>query len=329
MLLSKINLEALKIVPSLMYGALHISAWRDRSGYRIRMTKREAFKYVPKCREILPKELNRLKDFIGRSSKLFVLTGAGISTESGIKDYRSEGVGLYATSKQRPVQYSDFLTKSSARQRYWARNAIGWPIFRSFEPNVAHCYLATLENQGALHWLATQNVDNLHHKAGSRRMTEFHGTAYAVVCLNCHTVISRDKMQEKIHECNQGWEATVLEEAPDADVVISDDAIKSFVTPSCDRCDGILKPNVVFFGDIVHKRDVEMINSKINESDACLIIGTSIETFSAFRHVRLAKKIGIPIGIINIGPTRADDLADFKIPGRCGYVMDFLLSNRS
>ena len=288
--------------------------------------EREIFKYVPKCSKVFPKELHRLKEFITRSSKLFVLTGAGASTESGIKDYRSEGVGLYSTSKERPVQYSDFLNKSSARQRYWARNAIGWPIFRSFEPNMAHSCLATLENQGALHWLATQNVDNLHYKAGSRRVTEFHGTAFAVVCLNCHTVISRDRMQEKIHAYNPGWEATVLEERPDADVVISDKAVKSFITPSCDKCGGILKPNVVFFGGTIHRRDVEMINSRINESDACLVIGTSVETYSAFRHVQHAKKIGIPIGIINIGPTRADHLADFKISGRCGHVLSSLYS---
>lgn len=286
--------------------------------------ERQMFKYVPKCREVFPKELDRLKEFIAKSSKLFVLTGAGVSTESGIKDYRSEGVGLYSTSKHRPLQYSDFLKKATARQKYWARNAIGWPIFRSFEPNVSHTFLASLENQGTLHWLATQNVDNLHYKAGSRRVTEFHGTAFTVVCLNCHTVISRDKMQEKIHECNPDWEATVLEEAPDADVVISDDAVKSFVTPSCDKCDGILKPNVVFFGDSVHKHDVEIINNKINESDACLVIGTSVETYSSFRHVQFAKTVEIPISIINIGPTRADHLADFKISGRCGHILSSL-----
>ena len=282
------------------------------------------YKYVPKCREVLPKELSRLKDFITKSSKLFVLTGAGVSTESGIKDYRSEGVGLYSTSKERPVQYSDFLNKSSARQRYWARNTIGWPIFRSYEPNVAHSYLATLENQGTLHWLATQNVDNLHYKAGSRRVTEFHGTAFAVVCLNCHAVISRDRMQEQIHRCNPGWEATVLEERPDADVVISDDAIESFITPCCDKCGGILKPNVVFFGDTIGRRDVDTVNGKIDESDACLVIGTSVETYSAYRHLQHAKKTGIPIGIVNIGPTRADHIADFKISGRCGDILSSL-----
>lgn len=288
------------------------------------MMKREVFKYVPKCKEVLPKELNALRQFVAKSSKLFVLTGAGISTESGIRDYRSEGVGLYSTSKHRPIQHSEFVNKSSARQRYWARNAIGWPAFRSHQPNVAHSYLATLENKGTLHWLATQNVDNLHYKAGSRRVTEFHGTAYAVVCMKCHTMISRDVMQEKIYRCNPGWGATVLEEAPDADVVIPDDSVKSFIVPSCDKCSGILKPNVVFFGDSVRKYNIEMINNRINESDACLIMGTSVETYSAFRHVLLAKRMGIPIGIINIGPTRADHLADLKISSRCGYILSSL-----
>ncbi|XP_065891818.1 NAD-dependent protein lipoamidase sirtuin-4, mitochondrial-like [Dysidea avara] len=285
-----------------------------------------SFKYVPKHKEISEKEIRRLKEFIAKSSRLFVLTGAGVSTESGIKDYRSQGVGLYHTSQHRPMQHSEFIKSEAARQRYWARNAVGWPIFREFQPNIIHSYLATLENQGTLHWLATQNVDNLHYKAGSRKVTELHGTVYAVVCLNCHAVISRDAMQEKISASNQGWTAAMLEEAPDADVVISEDAVKSFVTPSCDNCGGILKPNVVFFGGSVNKRIVDLINSQISVADALIVLGTSVQTYSALRHVKYANMMSIPIGIVNIGPTRVDSLANFKISSRCGYVFGKILS---
>ena len=283
-------------------------------------------KFVPKHKEISEKEIRGLKEFIAKSSRLLTLTGAGVSTESGIKDYRSEGVGLYHTSHHRPMQHSEFIKSAAARQRYWARNAVGWPIFRKFQPNIVHGYLATLENQGILHWLVTQNVDNLHYKAGSRRVTELHGTVYAVVCLNCHAVISRDAMQEKISASNPGWSAAILEEAPDADVVISENDVKRFVTPSCDKCGGVLKPNVVFFGGSVNKRTVELINTKISEADGLLVLGTSVETYSAFRHIKHAKMLNIPIGIVNIGPTRVDKLADFKLSGRCGYVFEKILT---
>jgi len=289
-------------------------------------TLRSSLKYVPKHKDLSEKEIRKLKEFIAKSSRLFVMTGAGVSTESGIKDYRSQGVGLYHTSKRRPMQHSTFISSETARQRYWARNAVGWPMFRKFQPNTVHSYLATLENQGTLHWLATQNVDNLHYKAGSRRVTELHGTVYAVVCLNCHSVISRDAMQEKIRASNVGWTAKMLEEAPDADVVISEDAVKSFVTPSCDSCGGILKPNVVFFGGSVSKRTVDLINSKISEADALLVLGSSVETYSAYRHIKYANTLSIPIGIVNIGPTRVDSLANLKISGRCGYVFGKIIS---
>ena len=271
-------------------------------------------------------DISRLEEFILSSSRLFVLTGAGVSTESGIKDYRSEGVGLYATSDQRPTNYSDFLQSASVRQRYWARNTTAWPVFFSFKPNITHKFLATLEHRDRLHWLVTQNVDSLHHKSGSRRLTELHGTVASVICLSCHFMMPRDELQEKIFRENPHWGAIKPEGlAPDADVFVDESAVRTFKTPHCDRCGGILKPDVVFFGDSVPKRRVEEISKRLEEADACMVVGSTLETYSSFRHIRHCSEMGKPLLILNIGLTRADHLANVKIVGRCGQAFQTLL----
>ena len=281
--------------------------------------------YVPAHSSILTSELIKLEKFLSNSRKLFVLTGAGISTESGIKDYRSEGVGHYATTTHRPTNYIDFLRNPAVRQRYWARNATGWPVFSSFRPNISHRFLATLEHTGRLHWLVTQNVDNLHHKAGSRRITELHGSVFSVVCLSCKQMSPRDDLQRRISAENPGWVATSEGLAPDADVFVAEEAVQRFRTPLCDHCGGIMKPNVVFFGDSVPKRRVEEVNQRLEESDACLVVGSSLETYSSYRHVCRGKELGMPLLILNIGPTRADNLADVKIVGRSGEAFAWLM----
>lgn len=271
-------------------------------------------------------DIARIEEFIRSSNRLFVLTGAGVSTESGIKDYRSEGVGLYATSDQRPTNYSDFLRSASVRQRYWARNTTAWPVFSNFKPNITHKFLATLEHRNRLHWLVTQNVDSLHHKSGSRRLTELHGTVASVICLSCHFMMPRDELQEKIFRENPHWSAIKPEGlAPDADVFVNESAIRTFKTPHCDRCGGVLKPDVVFFGDSVPKRRVDEISERLEEADACMVVGSTLETYSSFRHIRRCSEMGKPLLILNIGPTRADHLADVKIVGRCGQAFQILL----
>jgi NAD-dependent deacetylase sirtuin 4 len=256
-----------------------------------------------------------------------VLGGAGLSTESGIKDYRSEKVGHFATTDQRPTKYGDFLKSSKVRQKYWARNATAWPLFKTFKPNKSHKYLATLEHMGILHWLVTQNVDNLHHEAGSRLLTELHGTVFSVICLDCKLKQSRDEVQDQIHALNPSWEAVPQGFAPDADVFISDELVKSFNVPHCTRCGGTLKPDVVFFGDNIPLRRVRAVSDKVAGSDAMMIVGSSLETYSAMRHVMEAKKLNIPILILNIGRTRADLLADTIITARCGEAFSILLDN--
>lgn len=281
--------------------------------------------FVPPHDSLSLQSLEKVEQFLSNSKKLFVLTGAGISTESGIKDYRSEGVGLYATSTSRPTNYSDFLRSAAVRQRYWARNTTAWPFFSSFNPNISHKALATLEHCGNIHWLVTQNVDSLHHKAGSRRVTELHGTVASVVCLNCHQMSSRDEIQKKIFAENPSWSAKPQGFAPDADVFVAESEIVKFRTPICD-CGGVLKPNVVFFGDTVPRQRVEEVNQRLDESDACLVIGSSIETYSSFRHVKRCKDMGKPLLIINIGPTRADSLADMKVVARSGEIFTELMN---
>ena len=283
-------------------------------------------RFVPASSSIPHHILKRLELFVGSARRLFVLTGAGVSTESGIRDYRSEGVGLYASSHHRPVQHADFIKSTEARQRYWARNAMAWPRFSTFKPNSAHKLCASLEHQGHLHWTVTQNVDGLHIKAGSRRITELHGTMHAVVCLDCKTVISREELQSKIGELNGGWEPTVEGYAPDADSIIADDAVKAFNVPACESCGGVLKPNVTFFGDSVPRSVVYDVNQKVAESDALLVMGSSCQTYSAYRHLLHAQRLELPIGILNIGHTRADHIAFLKVDGSCSEAANWLLS---
>ena len=286
---------------------------------------RQIPKTVPQHHPLKELDRQRLLDFFTRSQRLFVLTGAGVSTESGIKDYRSEKVGLFATTKHRPTNYSDFLSSPEVRRRYWARNTTAWPVFKSFQPNLTHRYLATIEHTGRLHWLVTQNVDNLHHKAGSRQLTELHGTVYSVICLDCKLMLSRDEVQKQVMDTNKGWSAIPEGFAPDADVFVSEDAVKTFKTPLCQKCGGILKPDVIFFGDTIPKPRVKWISERIAESDAVAIVGSSVETYSALRHVKQAKDLGLPILVLNIGPTRADSLADLVINARSGEVFKWML----
>jgi len=280
--------------------------------------------FVPAHKSISDMDLEKVEAFLRPSKKLFVMTGAGVSTESGIKDYRSEGVGLYSTSTTRPTNYSEFLRSSSVRQRYWARNTTAWPFFSKWQPNITHNSLATMEHRGQVHWLVTQNVDNLHHKAGSRKLTELHGNMFSVICLQCHWMTSREELQTRILQENVGWTAQPQGFAPDADVVVSQSEVKIFRTPTCDRCGGTVKPNVVFFGDTVPKRRVEFVAERLTECDAVMMVGTSAETYSCVRHVRQCKDMKLPLLVVNIGPTRVDDLADLRIHCRAGELFERL-----
>ncbi|XP_014479968.1 PREDICTED: NAD-dependent protein deacylase Sirt4 isoform X2 [Dinoponera quadriceps] len=263
----------------------------------------------------------RLKEFINKHHRLCVLTGAGISTESGIPDYRSAEVGLYARSDRRPVLYKEFCDSERIRRRYWARNFVGWPRFSSLKPNITHLILKDLEYVKNIGCIVTQNVDNLHSKAGSKKIIELHGTAFKVKCLNCDHKICRYKLQEVFQELNPSMIATTQIIRPDGDVELSQEQVEDFNVPACGNCGGILKPDIVFFGDNVPRDIVQNVKTNVESLDALLILGTSLSTFSAYRIVLQAIDAKKPIAIINIGKTRADEMINLRVEGRCGDIL--------
>lgn len=291
----------------------------------MRKAHKDSSRFVPEADPTSESDMYNLTNFVRQNRKILVLTGAGISTESGIPDYRSEGVGLYARSNNRPVQYSDFVRSASIRQRYWARNFVGWPQFSSFLPNICHKILRQWEISGKLHWLVTQNVDALHFKAGSEHLTELHGSAHRVMCLNCENRMPRTELQDLIHKHNPSWRAESVEMAPDGDVRLNTEQVQGFKVPPCPSCGGVLKPEIIFFGDSVPKPTVNFVFGKVTESDGLLVLGSSLEVYSGFRFVNAAQMQGKPIAIVNIGPTRADDLASVKISAKCSDVLQQIL----
>lgn len=194
----------------------------------IRRYSSTTHEFVPKAKSVTRADIEEFCEFIDRGRNILVITGAGISTESGIPDYRSQGVGLYATSKSRPVIYQDFVKSEKIRQRYWARNFIGWPRFSSVQPNVSHKFLTKLENSGKLCWLVTQNVDALHYKAGSMKVTELHGSSFRVACMRCEYKVNRHDLQIAIESLNPSWRAFSDKLAPDGDIQLSQEEIEGF-----------------------------------------------------------------------------------------------------
>ncbi|XP_024879897.1 NAD-dependent protein deacylase Sirt4-like [Temnothorax curvispinosus] len=277
--------------------------------------------FVPKCDPASTEDVTRLKEFVDKHERLCVLTGAGISTESGIPDYRSAEVGLYARSTHKPMLYKEFCNSETARRRYWARNYIGWPRFSSLKPNITHEILKHSEHVGKVGCIVTQNVDNLHSKAGSKEVIELHGTAFRVMCLTCDHKICRYELQRTFQKLNPSMIATAQMIRPDGDVDVSQAQVEGFNVPACDNCGGILKPDIVFFGDNVPHDTVQNVKANIESLDALLILGTSLSTFSAYRVVLQARDAKKPIAIVNIGETRADKSVDLRIKGRCGDVL--------
>ncbi|XP_031706275.1 NAD-dependent protein lipoamidase sirtuin-4, mitochondrial [Anarrhichthys ocellatus] len=280
--------------------------------------------FVPACSTADTHSLELLQDFVSRASRLFVISGAGLSTESGIPDYRSEGVGLYARTDRRPMQHAEFVRSAKSRQRYWARNFVGWPQFSSHRPNSAHEALQQWERRGKLHWLVTQNVDALHSKAGQKRLTELHGCAHRVLCLGCGAISAREELQTQFVALNPDWRAQTGGVAPDGDVFIEDGQVLNFRVPSCESCGGILKPEVTFFGDTVNKATVRFVHDRLGESDAVLVVGSSLQVYSGYRFLLAAGDRKMSVAIVNIGSTRADHLAELKVSSRCGEVLSVI-----
>lgn len=263
-----------------------------------------------------------------------VLSGAGCSTESGIPDYRGPEGSL---RKRSPVQYGEFVRSEGARRRYWARSTAGWARVARARPNAAHVGVARLERAGIVTGVITQNVDGLHQAGGSRRVVELHGSLAQVACLSCGDRTSRGAMQVRLETANPTWlaglgvrsgrdaglpaDSATPEPAPDGDMELGDAAYEAFDVPGCLRCGGMLKPDVVFFGENVPKDRVEESRAMVDGARALLVLGSSLTVYSGRRFVYRAVERGVPVAVVNLGPTRADEHATARVDGRLGDVI--------
>ena len=307
---------------------------------------------VPPAPPISAADLATLREFVVAHPKLCLLTGAGMSTESGIPDYRSPN-GSYSKG-HKPITWQQFSRTEASRQRYWARSMAGWQFMDQREPNLGHAAVAELERLGRVTRLITQNVDRLHHRAGSTNVCELHGTIFEVECAGCGAIHDRDDMQAQLKALNPHW-ADVVEKArrqlssenapfakrepgaddiepsdtnrPDGDVELDGVDYSTLSLPPCasSGCDGFLKPGVVLFGENVPKPRVQSAMDSVLGSDALLILGTSVQVYSAFRFVKACVAEEIPVCIVNAGPTRADPHADLIINATVGDALPKLL----
>jgi len=252
-----------------------------------------------------------------RGKRIVALTGAGISTESGIPDYRGPG---RPERIRDPMQHREFVEKEAARTKYWARSMIGWPRLAEARPNAGHRALAALEERGLVAGVITQNVDGLHGAAGSREVVELHGALRRVKCLACDEVTSRDYMQQRLMEHNprHAGDARIQ---PDGDVELPDALVASFEIVACTACGGVLMPDVVFFGGSVPRPTLDAAWALFDQAEVLVVVGSSLAVFSGYRFVRRAAERGIPVAIINRGATRGDEHATLRIDEASGVVL--------
>lgn len=255
-----------------------------------------------------------------RGRRVVVLTGAGCSTESGIPDYRGPET---PPRKRPPIQHREFIDREHMRRRYWARSMLGWPRLSAALPNAGHTAIAGLEHAGVVAGLITQNVDGLHQRAGSRDVVELHGALARVRCLACERVIARDELQARLLAANPEWpeRARAVESAPDGDADLDDHLVADFQVLPCEACDGLLMPDVVFFGGSVPRPTLDAAWATFDRAEVLLVVGSSLTVFSGYRFVRRAAERAIPIAILNRGPTRGDDHATLRVDARAGEAL--------
>jgi NAD-dependent SIR2 family protein deacetylase len=255
-----------------------------------------------------------LGDWLASHRRIFVLTGAGISTNSGIPDYRGTD-GLW--KRRAPITYQAFVNDAAMRARYWARSFVGWPMVARARPNRGHTALAALEARGNLTALVTQNVDGLHSCAGHQSVIDLHGRIDTVACLACSLRMPRTTIQQRLMDAYPEWIAHCATSAPDGDADLEDMDLSDFRPPTCPDCGGMLKPDVVFFGENVPRERFAAASAALDEADAVLIVGSSLMVYSGFRFARMAREAGLPLAILTRGVTRADHLATLKLDDDC------------
>lgn len=263
--------------------------------------------------------MDRLHDFLLRHPALLVLTGAGVSTGSGIPGYR-DADGRWARSP--PIHWREFVDSEAARRRYWRRSMAGWPLLARARPNAAHRALARLETAGRIERLVTQNVDGLHQRAGSSRPIELHGNTRRATCLECGATHARAAIQRTLVAGNpQFADASAPQPGADGDADIEAASLASFRAPACAACGGMLRPDVVFFGECVPRERVDAAREALERADALLVVGSSLMVYSGYRFCEWAVRMGKPIAAINLGRTRADPLLTLKVERPCGEVL--------
>ncbi|MGW7446425.1 NAD-dependent protein deacetylase [Kitasatospora sp. NPDC054795] len=247
-----------------------------------------------------------------------VLSGAGLSTESGIPDYRG------ATGRRRggtPMTYQEFTGSADARRRYWARSHTGWPAIAGARPNAGHHAVERLRRAGHVAAVITQNVDGLHHAAGTREAVELHGGLRRVVCLDCRRTSTRAELDRRLEELNHGFRPTGAELRPDGDAQLPQPVVDGFRVAACTDCGGVLKPDVVFFGENVPLPRVEHCFELVDAASSLVVLGSSLAVLSGLRFVRRAARSRLPVAIVNQGPTRGDELAALRLDLPLGPAM--------
>ncbi|KTT25900.1 NAD-dependent protein deacetylase [Pseudacidovorax intermedius] len=259
--------------------------------------------------------------FAERHPRLFVLTGAGVSTESGIPDYR-DAQGHW--KRPPPVTFQAFMGEDATRKRYWARSMIGWRTMGQAQPGPAHRALAALESQGRVALLLTQNVDGLHQAAGSRHVIDLHGRIDTVRCMACEHRLPRADFQAELLRRNPAWAALDARAAPDGDADLELRDFSGFDVPACPVCGGLLKPDVVFFGESVPRGRVDAAYAALEAADGMLVVGSSLMVYSGFRFVQRAAERALPVAALNLGRTRADELLSLKVEAPIGPALERL-----
>lgn len=262
--------------------------------------------------------MTELAEFIARHDDILVLTGAGISAASGIPTYRNQA-GEWQRSQ--PIQHQAFIDHPASRQRYWARSAVGWNSVGRAVPNDAHRALVTLESQGKVSTLITQNVDRLHQRAGHQNVIDLHGRLDKVICLSCANDFERGHLQQRLLALNPQLEQAVAALAPDGDAEVEEHLVDNINCPPCEHCQGVLMPDVVFFGGSVPKPRLQQAMDALAQADALLVVGSSLMVYSGFRFCKKALEQQKPICAINQGKTRADDIISLKINKDCSIAL--------